>query len=209
VRLVTGNILDYSNPLYEETVVSQNPLTGQEQKDVVSPQHPESGVAFARWAAAAAKHFAGRRIIWEIWNEPNISFWKPQPDVAQYTALAPATAKAVRAADPGATFIGPATSGVPVKFIEQFFAGGALAHLDAVSVHPYRSVGSCAKSPIHFSGVKPPSLSRVTFVHGLPGTPLAAAIQSSATCLRESGKGRGAPSAPHSLRSGVQRESQT
>ena len=66
-------ILDYSNPLYEETVVSKNPLTGQEHKDVASPQHPESVAAFARWAADAARHFAGRRIIWEIWNEPNIS----------------------------------------------------------------------------------------------------------------------------------------
>ncbi len=132
-------ILDYSNPLYEETVVSKNPLTGKEQKDVASPQHPESVAAFAHWAAAAAKHFAGRRIIWEIWNEPNISFWKPKPNAQQYSTLALATAKAVREADPNATIIGPATSEVPVKFIEEFFAAGALAHLDAVSVHPYRS----------------------------------------------------------------------
>ena len=132
-------ILDYSNPLYEETVVSKNPITGKEHKDTASPQHPESVTAFARWAGAAAKHFAGRRIIWEIWNEPNISFWKPKPDVQQYTALALATAKAVRAADPNATIIGPATSEVPMKFLEEFFAAGALAHLDAVSVHPYRS----------------------------------------------------------------------
>ena len=131
-------ILDYSNPLYEEMVVSKSPITGKEHKDVASPQHPESVAAFARWAGAAAKHFAGRRIIWEIWNEPNISFWKPKPDVKQYTALAVATAKAVREADPNATIIGPATSEVPVKFIEEFFAAGVLAHLDAVSVHPYR-----------------------------------------------------------------------
>jgi len=131
-------ILDYSNPLYEETVVSKNPLTGKEQKDLASPQHPESVAAFARWAAASARHFTGRRIIWEIWNEPNISFWKPKPDAKQYSALALATAKAVREADSNATIIGPATSEVPVKFIEEFFTAGALAYLDAVSVHPYR-----------------------------------------------------------------------
>ena len=132
-------ILDYSNPLHEETVVSRNPVNGKEQRDVASPQHPESVAAFARWAGAAARHFAGRRVIWEIWNEPNISFWKPKPDVKQYTALAFATAKAVRAADPNATIIGPATSEVPVAFLDEFFAAGMLAHLDAVSVHPYRS----------------------------------------------------------------------
>lgn len=131
-------ILDYSNPLYEETVVGKNPITGQEHRDVASPQHPESVAAFARWAGASAKHFAGRRIIWEIWNEPNISFWKPKPDVKQYIALASAAAQAVREADPKATIIGPATSEVPMKFIEECFAAGMLSHLDAVSVHPYR-----------------------------------------------------------------------
>src|SRR5262249_9148647 len=35
-------ILDYSNPLYEETVVSKNPLTGQEHQDIASPQRPAS-----------------------------------------------------------------------------------------------------------------------------------------------------------------------
>lgn len=132
-------ILDYSNSLYEETVVSKNPLNGQEHRDTASPQHPESVTAYAKWAAAAARHFSGRHIIWEIWNEPNISFWKPKPDVQQYNAMAVAALKAIREADPKATVVGPATSEVPVKFLEDFFASGALEYLDAVSVHPYRN----------------------------------------------------------------------
>lgn len=132
-------ILDYSNPLYEETVVSRNPVTGREQRDTASPQHPESVAAFARWAAAAAERYRGRRVIWEIWNEPNISFWKPKPDVAQYNTLALATARAIRAADPQATIIGPATSEIPLKFLENHFACGILEYLDGVSVHPYRN----------------------------------------------------------------------
>ena len=132
-------ILDYSNSLYEETVVSKNPLNGQEHRDTASPQHPESVTAYAKWAAAAAKHFSGRHIVWEIWNEPNISFWKPKPDVQQYNAMAAAALKAIREADPKATVVGPATSEIPVKFLEDFFASGALEYLDAVSVHPYRN----------------------------------------------------------------------
>jgi hypothetical protein len=131
-------ILDYSNTLYEEEVVSRDPITGKEQRDVASPRRPGSVAAFARWAVAAVQHFRGRHIIWEIWNEPNLTFWKPKPNVKQYTALALATCQAVRAADPQATLVAPATSEVPLDFLEAFFASGALAHLDAVTVHPYR-----------------------------------------------------------------------
>lgn len=132
-------ILDYSNPLYEKPVASKNPLTGEDHFDTSSPQHPESIAAFAKWAAASAKHFRNRHVIWEIWNEPNISFWKPKPDVEQYIALALATCRAVREADPAATIIGPATSGVPMDFLESFCKSGVLDWLDAVSVHPYRN----------------------------------------------------------------------
>jgi hypothetical protein len=132
-------ILDYSNPLYEEPVVSRNPVTGEEHQDTPSPQRPESVAAFARWAAAAAERYRDRRVIWEIWNEPNITFWKPKPDVAQHNALALATCRAIRAADPQATIIGPAGSEIPLPFLEQHFSSGVLEYLDAVSVHPYRS----------------------------------------------------------------------
>jgi polysaccharide biosynthesis protein PslG len=132
-------ILDYSNALYEEMIRSVNPLTGKEQRDIASPAKLESIAAFARWAGAAAEHFEGRRIIWEIWNEPNISFWKPKPNVNDYTALVLATCKAVRAADPHATIVAPATSEFPWTFIEDLFKAGVLEQLDAVSVHPYRS----------------------------------------------------------------------
>jgi len=132
-------ILDYSNPLYEDTVVSTNPITGQlDHGTTASPQHPESVAAFAKWAAAAAEHFRGRGVIWEIWNEPNISFWKPKADAAQYTTLALATAKAVRAADPHACIVAPATSGFQWDFLETVLSSGLLEYLDAVSVHPYR-----------------------------------------------------------------------
>ncbi len=117
-------ILDYSNALYEE--------------NNASPQHPESVAAFARWAAAAAKQFQGRHVIWEIWNEPNISFWRPKPDVNQYTTLCLAACKAIREAVPDATIIGPASSEFPWKFLQSLFESGALEQFDAVSVHPYR-----------------------------------------------------------------------
>jgi len=132
-------IFDYSNRLYEDEVISPNPVFGKLQRDVASPQHPGSVDAFARWAATAANRYRGRRVLWEIWNEPNIGFWKPRPDVRQYAELVRATCKAVRQADPHATIVAPASSGIPLDFLEKLFAAGVLADLDAVSVHPYRA----------------------------------------------------------------------
>jgi len=116
-------ILDYGNPLYEAD----------------SAIATEAGRrAFARWAAAAAVHFKSHGILWEIWNEPNGSFWKPKANVEDYAALALAAAKAIHAAAPGEAVIGPATSGVDLQFLESCFKAGLLDWWDAVSVHPYR-----------------------------------------------------------------------
>lgn len=115
-------ILDYGNDLYQEG----------------SPRSPEAQAAFARFAAAAVKHYKGRQILWEIWNEPNIGFWKPQPNVEEYGSLALATAQAIKAADPNATVLAAGTSTIPLPFFESLFKRGLLRYIDAVSFHPYR-----------------------------------------------------------------------
>lgn len=117
-------ILDYGNPLYDGGLAP----------------HTETGrAAFARWAAAAVSRYRGRGYFWEIWNEPNHpNFWKPQPNVADYVALARAVARAVREAAPEERLIGPATSKIDFEFIEGCFRGGVLEDWWAVSVHPYR-----------------------------------------------------------------------
>jgi beta-xylosidase len=141
-------ILDYSNRLYEQEVVSKDPLTGKENRAVAAPHRPESIEAFARWAAAAARHYQGRHVLWEMWNEPNIGFWRPKPDPVQYAALALATCKAVRAADPGTTLVAPATSEIPPEFLNIVFKSGLLGYLDAVSVHPYRPYNKPPESAV-------------------------------------------------------------
>ena len=119
-------ILDYGNSLYEAN----------------SAVATEAGRrAFSRWAAAAAVHFQGHGILWEIWNEPNGGFWKPKANVADYAALALAAAQAIHAAAPGEAIIGPATSEVDLAFLESCFKAGLLDWWDAVSVHPYRQAG--------------------------------------------------------------------
>ena len=131
-------ILDYSNALYEATITAVDPISGSARRSVRSPQRPESVAAFARWAGAAAAHFRDRGVVWEIWNEPNIGFWKPEPNVDQYIALARATCGEIRQNDPHATIVAPASSAFPWEFFERLFASGILEQIDAVSVHPYR-----------------------------------------------------------------------
>jgi len=137
-------VLDYSNSFYEDLVTPETPLPWEPQKTPASPQHKVSIDAFAKWASTAALRYKGKNIIWDIWNEPNINFWKPKPDVAQYNALALATCKAVKEVVPEANMIGPSTSEIPLPFLESFVSSGILEYLYAVSVHPYRDY---SKSP--------------------------------------------------------------
>ena len=118
-------ILDYSNRLYEQDR---------------SVQTEEGRQAFAAFAAAAAARYAGKGIVWEIWNEPNIKqFWVPQPSVEAYAKLVEVAAPRIREADPDALVVGPATSQIPREWLAQLFERGFLQHVDAVTVHPYRS----------------------------------------------------------------------
>jgi hypothetical protein len=117
-------ILDYRNSLYDHGAPPRSEATRQ---------------AFARWGAAAAKHFAGRGIFWEIYNEPNQpAFWPPQPNAQEYAALALAVGRAFREAAPREKLIGPATLGIDFSFAESCFKAGLLEYWSAVSVHPYR-----------------------------------------------------------------------
>jgi hypothetical protein len=117
-------ILDYGNPLYDNGAPPRTEATRQ---------------AFARWAVAAAKHFAGRNAIWEVYNEPNHSmFWPPKPDSREYAQLALAVGRAFRDAVPNESLVGPATSEIDFNFLESCFKAGLLEYWSAVSIHPYR-----------------------------------------------------------------------
>jgi hypothetical protein len=116
-------ILDHVNPLY-----------GPE-----APRDAGSVAAFARFAAAAASHFAGRGVIWEIWNEPNADFfWKPHANVAEYARLAAAATSAIRSAAPGEIIAGPAVLHFDWSFLDACFRSGAARGWDLLTIHPYR-----------------------------------------------------------------------
>ena len=118
-------ILDYSNELYES---DRSVRTEAGRK------------AFADFAEAAAKRYAGKGILWEVWNEANLEhFWSPQPSVDDYCKLVDAVAPRIRNADPSGHVVAGATSQIPLGWFEDCFKNGLLQWIDVLSVHPYRS----------------------------------------------------------------------
>jgi hypothetical protein len=124
-RLTPILILDYGNAHYD----------GGD-----APRGAEAREAFARFARAAASRYAGRGVVWEIWNEPNLpAHWRPAPNARDYVALAAAASAAIRSADPTAFVVGLSLGGCvwDRAFAEAAIEHGLLDHVDALSVHPY------------------------------------------------------------------------
>ena len=120
-------ILDFGNPLY----------TGGDKQP---PTNAVAIQAFGNFAEAAARHFAGHGVWYEIWNEPNITtFWPPQTNAAQYAALATATVVRVHAGDPQAKVTTAGIASTDCSFLCSYLAAGGGVGADAIGAHPYRS----------------------------------------------------------------------
>jgi hypothetical protein len=116
-------ILDYGNLLYDHGF---------------PPTSPGGRAAFARFAAAAARRYRGKGILWEIWNEPNLDhFWTPEANAHDYGTLALQTIGAIRRADPTALVVAPALAGYEVAFWQTLGEMGLFSKVDALTVHSY------------------------------------------------------------------------
>jgi xylan 1,4-beta-xylosidase len=86
----------------------------------------------ARYGADEISHW-----YFEVWNEPNIDFWGGEPKQATYWELYDHTARALKAAAPGARIGGPATA--QAAWVDVFIRHCAENHVpvDFVSTHVY------------------------------------------------------------------------
>lgn len=114
-------IIDYSNACYPDVPAN-------------SCSSPACVAGYGRLAAAAAAHFKGRGVLWELVNEPNGMGLDSAADIA---ALAAAAGGPLLAA--GEELVGPTTAGFDFPYINASFAAGLLRSVSGVSVHPYRS----------------------------------------------------------------------
>src|SRR5690606_67857 len=119
-------ILNYRNALYD---------------DNLTPSTPEGLEAWGNFAAAVAEHF-GDRVDYEIYNEFNGHFngglCGKTPEC--YYELMVAATDRIREVLPDATIAGPAMvylGDADRDWLTRFAQLGGLAHIDAVSFHPY------------------------------------------------------------------------
>jgi hypothetical protein len=107
-----------------------------------TPRTPQDIAAFGRFAEAAATHFKGRNVRYEIWNEPNTShFWEPFPNSSEYAALLREAVTAIHRADPSAKVSSGGVSQFDEEFLSRAVDPSLAAGLTAISIHPYPKVG--------------------------------------------------------------------
>ncbi len=117
-------ILDYGNPLYDGDV---------------APHTDEGRAAFAKFAAAGAEHFKGKGVLWELWNEPNGGFWRPQANVEDYVKLVQGRISGAEESRPRLHRSCARAGRLGHGFLENVFKLGLLEATDVVSLHPYGS----------------------------------------------------------------------
>ena len=106
------------------------------------PRSPDDTAAFARFAEAAAAHFKGRNVRYEIWNEPNTDrFWQPHPKAEEFAVLLREAAAAIHRADPQARVASGGLTRIDLPFLEATIAAGGAGEWNAAGVHPYRKAG--------------------------------------------------------------------
>jgi hypothetical protein len=106
---------------------------------LISPyaSQPIDVAAYAANCVSIQQRYAQYDPIWELWNEPNLSFyWGAPPNVDTYTQLAIATATALRNAGASDVWSG-GTSGIDLEWTTRMISLGAFNVMTGCCVHTY------------------------------------------------------------------------
>ena len=131
--LVPWMCLCYGNPLYNE--MSKKVFGSAGCAPIFTE---EDKTAWDNYVKAVVKHYHGRILYYEVWNEPDGEWcWKHGVNGTEYGEFMIRTAKAIREADPEAKIIGGCQCCPWLEWTADVFATGAGKYMDAFSYHNY------------------------------------------------------------------------
>jgi hypothetical protein len=90
---------------------------------------------YANYVKAAVERYKGRKVIWELWNEPNVPHMPWDMTPFQFISNAFGVFKTIRSVDPNATIVGPA-NGYCMRFSEDNWCWQVL-RLMTIDKKPY------------------------------------------------------------------------
>lgn len=105
------------------------------------PATPEERAAYANYVYQMVHRYKDTFKVWEIWNEPNIPTFWPEPNVRDYTLMLKEAYKAAKKADPDCMVLAASTSGPDLQFIDGIYKNSGWDSCDAISIHPYSMAG--------------------------------------------------------------------
>ncbi|NJN65526.1 MAG: hypothetical protein HC884_01850 [Chloroflexaceae bacterium] len=101
--------------------------------------HPDPQL-YAAFVRAVVSRYKDRVHYWEIWNEPdNELYWRPEPNISQYTDLLKVGYQAVKETDPNAKVLvaGMVSPEPAAEWLEAIANQGGWNSFDIISLHPY------------------------------------------------------------------------
>lgn len=177
--------LQYSNPLYQgdpaarpKRVTLPPPGIGQNDEPVnpifLPPQTEEQIGAFLKYVRFMVNRYRGTVKHWELWNEPNIGYWRPQTktkaELAEkgrgYGRVLSRFADVVHKTDPEAKVMLGGLSGPDLVFAEAAL-GECAGKVDIIAYHTYPGFGT-NHAPEEADSMDRASQFRERLVH-LPG----------------------------------------
>lgn len=110
-----------------------------------TPYSSGAQTAFGNYAAAVVQQYPHIKAV-EVWNEVNGGTWTTGTFASDpptyYKTLCQKTYTAVKAVRPEVKVIGGATVLIAAPFWQALASNGALAYMDACSVHPYDAIST-------------------------------------------------------------------
>ncbi len=97
---------------------------------------PSDYLQFDEFARKAVLRYKPKVRSWEIWNEPDIGFWKGT--IPEYVDLLKTGFCAVRSAHGQARVVFGGLAGANIPYLEQAYGYGAGPFFDVMAVHPYQ-----------------------------------------------------------------------